>query len=344
MLVTIAGPDFTPEEREAMAHIARIIKAKGHKTDDYLQTSDAFQKVERCDALVANINGRVPDEGTAFMISLAWIYGKAIVIYKNDCRSVFHGQDNSMLRGLSAFKTVNQIEKIPRALEKEVRRVQAAGDAKPGIPVAEQSEKQAVYCSGPLFCPEELDLMGRIAKCVEDEGYEAFLPQRDGVEAFVMNQVNSAFANAFIFRPIQKLINKAIFALDVFQIVVRCGPFVFNMNGRVPDEGAVVECAIAWTCGKPIVIYKNDGRSLSYGLDAPILAAVAARFPTVANIEEIPRALKQAEEQVLLSPPSSFGIEELSPGVVKALKWGRRVWRLVRMFSFLKPKNKMIKS
>ena len=56
-----------------------------------------------------------------------------------------------------------------------------------------------VYCSGPLFCPEELGVMRSIAQTLEDAGYQTFLPQRDGVEAFVMNQVDAPLANAWIF-------------------------------------------------------------------------------------------------------------------------------------------------
>ncbi len=71
--------------------------------------------------------------------------------------------------------------------------------------------KGIVYCSGPLFSPEEVIAMGKIASVLEAAGFNTFLPHRDGVEAFVMNQVNSPFSNAYVFKPIKKIINKAIF-------------------------------------------------------------------------------------------------------------------------------------
>jgi len=75
-----------------------------------------------------------------------------------------------------------------------------------------------------------------IAKVLEARGYETFLPQRDGLEPFVMGLVGSPWnVNA---PRLRAPIDRAIFALDVYQIVERCSHLVFNMNGRVPTRGA----------------------------------------------------------------------------------------------------------
>ncbi len=42
------------------------------------------------------------------------------------------------------------------------------------------------------------------------------------------------------------------------QIIEACDLFVFNMNGCVPDDGGMVELAIALVHGNPIVIFKDD--------------------------------------------------------------------------------------
>ena len=122
----------------------------------------------------------------------------------------------------------------------------------------EKANKGIVYCSGPLFSPEEVLTMERIAAVLEADGFETFLPHRDGVEAYVMNQLNNPFSNSYLFKPVKKAVNKAIFALDIYQITERCNYFVFNMNGRVPDEGGVVETAVAFAYGKPLLVERAE--------------------------------------------------------------------------------------
>lgn len=194
-----------------------------------------------------------------------------------------------------------------------------------------------VYCSGPLFCPEELGVMGSIARALEDFGFQTFLPQRDGVEAFVMNQVDAPLANAWIFKPIQTLVNKAVFALDIYQIIERCDGFVFNMNGRVPDEGGVVETAVAFACGKPLIIYCNDLRSLACGRSHPMIMS-AARV-VVDDIHQIPGAL--AGCMAGQTPPRS-GAAALPPQVRRTVAFGRSVWKLLRLIRFFAPQNALL--
>mgnify|MGYP003808656401 CR=1 FL=1 len=194
-----------------------------------------------------------------------------------------------------------------------------------------------VYCSGPLFCPEELKVMGSIAQVLESAGYQTFLPQRDGVEAFVMNQVDAPLANAWILKPIQTLAHKAVFALDIYQLVERCDGFVFNMNGRVPDEGGVVETAVAFACGKPLVIYRNDGRSLACGRSHPML--ISAAQVVVDDIHQIPEALAAcaARRSFVLTRTAA-----LPPQIRRTVAFGRRVWKLLRLIRFLAPKNALL--
>ncbi|HOO46801.1 MAG TPA: nucleoside 2-deoxyribosyltransferase, partial [Deltaproteobacteria bacterium] len=70
-----------------------------------------------------------------------------------------------------------------------------------------------IYCSGPLFCPEEIAGMASIASVLEQEGFSTFLPQRDGLERFLMPLVNTPLNNNFL--NIRDSINRAVFALDV---------------------------------------------------------------------------------------------------------------------------------
>lgn len=67
-----------------------------------------------------------------------------------------------------------------------------------------------------------------------------------------------------------KVIDRSIFCLDVYKLLSWSDGVVINLNGRVPDEGTVVEAALAWHAGKPLVLYKNDSRAPFLGRDNPI--------------------------------------------------------------------------
>ena len=81
------------------------------------------------------------------------------------------------------------------------------------------------------------------ADVLEEGSYKTFLPQRDGLEPLVLPALESPLK---MFQGLLgDTIDQAIFAVDVYQLASECDALVFNMNGRVPDEGAVAEAAIA---------------------------------------------------------------------------------------------------
>lgn len=146
-----------------------------------------------------------------------------------------------------------------------------------------------IYCAGPLFNPKEREDMNSIATVLETAGYSVFLPQRDGLELArlfpVLIEKNISEEEASI------VLNNAIFSLDVFEVLDSDG-VILNMNGRVPDEGAMVEAGIAWAHEKPIVIFKNDDRSLIQGNCNPLVMGLAD-FEFVDKYENIPVALEE---------------------------------------------------
>jgi nucleoside 2-deoxyribosyltransferase len=156
-----------------------------------------------------------------------------------------------------------------------------------------------IYCAGPIFNPSEQKEMDSIAHVLRNAGYEVFLPQKDGLEF-------AKLFPAFLERGVkldeaQRLLNNAIFALDVFQIKDSDG-LVLNMNGRVPDEGAMVEAGIAWACQRPIVIFNSDDRSLIHGNSNPLVMGLSD-FESVSEYSDIPdafnRKFSEIGEQIL---------------------------------------------
>lgn len=141
--------------------------------------------------------------------------------------------------------------------------------------VAVKNNGRKIYCAGPLFNPKEREEMAQVATTLENAGYSVFLPQRDGLE----------FAQLFPFflrkgvptEEARDILNMAIFSLDVFQIIDSKG-LLLNMNGRVPDEGAMVEAGIAWAHDKIVVILRTDSRSLIEGNCNPLVLGLSGFF------------------------------------------------------------------
>lgn len=146
-----------------------------------------------------------------------------------------------------------------------------------------------IYCAGPLFNKKEQDEMQEIANALEKSSYSVFLPHRDGFEfsKLIENFKEIGWAE----EKANKILSKAIFTLDVFEVLDSQG-LVLNINGRVPDEGAMVEAGIAWNAGKTVVIYKTDTRTLMNGSDNPLLLGLG-NFKTINSIDEIPKIFKE---------------------------------------------------
>lgn len=147
-----------------------------------------------------------------------------------------------------------------------------------------------VYCAGPLFNLPEKAEMGEIASALEVAGFTTFLPQRDGIElanlrAYLRGDDRLTAAN------LDEVIARAIFALDISQLA-SSDAVVVNLNGRVPDEGAIVEAGVGWTLNKAVVLYKSDARSLFNGADNPMISGLG-KFALVSEISKLPLAVEE---------------------------------------------------
>lgn len=172
-----------------------------------------------------------------------------------------------------------------------------------------------IYCSGPLFCAEEIGGMSAIAKVLEDAGFLTFLPHRDGMESYVLRFSNSSFPSTV--SGIRTRIDYAIFSLDVYELIERCSAVVCNLNGRVPDEGMIVEAALAYAAGKPLVLFKDDLRAPFGGYDNSMLTSLV-RGIIVDKITDLPVALMNMISRKTDSVP-------LSSDLKKAISNGKRI-------------------
>ncbi len=191
--------------------------------------------------------------------------------------------------------------------------------------MAKKDEPRRIYCSGPLFSPEERWAMDRIAEVLEGASYDTFLPQRDGLEGLALGLSRAPGAQSRLLDPASALMRRAIFALDVYQVVEGCDGLVCNLDGRVPDEGAVVEVSIAFSIGKPLVLYKADDRTSFSGWDNPMITGLTRSFTTVSDIDRLPREMRAALSAGRRDPV------ELGRELARVVAFGREVWRLLAL-------------
>lgn len=148
-----------------------------------------------------------------------------------------------------------------------------------------------VYCAGPLFNAAERTEMESIAATLEAAGLTTFLPHRDGLEfAKLKPELEKLGASV---EEAAHMLDRAIFSLDTYQLLRRCDAVVANLNGRVADEGTVVEASLAWHAGKPLVLFKADARSMLSGSDNPMLTGLGD-FDVVDQPSALPQAILKA--------------------------------------------------
>jgi len=188
-----------------------------------------------------------------------------------------------------------------------------------------------VYCAGPLFSEIERQQMSQLAAILTEAGFEPFVPHADGMEFaqlhpyLVAGGHDPALAGRWV--------HEAVFALDIYQVVLGCGSLVFNLNGRVPDEGAVSEAAIAWTLGKPLVVYKDDIRTAVAGRDNPLVIGLA-EFEWVEAMEQVPEML---ERKIATHPCPQQWQVPCPPHLDAALRAGERFWAQLESFGVERP-------
>ena len=147
-----------------------------------------------------------------------------------------------------------------------------------------------VYCAGPLFSSGEKREMETIAEVLELAGYTTFLPQRDGLEGIEI--LPRLLERGLDQHRAGAVVNRAIFSYDVYQLCGVCSATVANLNGRVPDEGTVVEAALTWMSNRPLVLYKHDARvAFPFG-DNPMLTGLT-NHKVVQDVDSLPHELAE---------------------------------------------------
>jgi len=188
--------------------------------------------------------------------------------------------------------------------------------------------RTAVHLAGPAYNPEEARGMAAIAALLEGSGFEVYLQSRDGI-ASVLSPSAHPRGEPGREQQYSSVLESAAFALEIYQLVHRCDCLVFNMNGRVPDDGGSFLAAVAFTIGRPVVLYKRDHRTKLYGNDNAMISGLSFDFSPVREPARIPgevaRAIGRCQE-------SRCGPGGMPPIVKINADLGREVWESLQRF------------
>jgi nucleoside 2-deoxyribosyltransferase len=134
-----------------------------------------------------------------------------------------------------------------------------------------------IYLAGPLFSLAEQSFNADLARFLESEGFEVWLPQE--------HEPRDKTARA--------IFEMDVAAIDWADIVVAC------MDGPDPDSGTAWECGYAYAKGKPVVCYRTDFRisgdteGAPYNLMLSESAAARLEIPFRTKPEEFRRRLRE---------------------------------------------------
>lgn len=190
--------------------------------------------------------------------------------------------------------------------------------------------KGLVYLAGPAYISEEAHALEVIAGRLIRKGWEVYIPATQGLEPHFL-ALAAAPPDGGLQR-FREVLEKAAFAMEIFQVVERCDALVFNMNGRVPDEGGVFKTAVAFTAGKPLILYKRDHRSKLHGNDNAMIPGLSYSFSNVRKAKKIPGKLEQALRKSEGFADRPYAGDAVPPFVRHITDQGRQVWEVLQRF------------
>jgi nucleoside 2-deoxyribosyltransferase len=170
-----------------------------------------------------------------------------------------------------------------------------------------------IYLAGPMFSAGDKMEQAALATALEAAGFECHVPQNNGIEvAGVMQLLNDpSLHGGTMLEPLVLdrcivWVTRTVVALDVYQVVEGCQCTVLNIDGRVPDEGSLVEATLAWYGGHSVVPYKTTSISELGGNNNPMIGVIS-RWAQVssdsAGVVAAVQAAVTASQPVTTPPP-----------------------------------------
>ncbi|MEZ5217216.1 MAG: nucleoside 2-deoxyribosyltransferase [Ilumatobacteraceae bacterium] len=128
-LVYVAGPLFDEGERWWIERVEALVASTGFDTflphrDNPPKTADNIAEIfandrgalDRCDLVVANLNGITTDDGTAWELGYAFARGKYSIGVHTDWRSRFPSETVNLMMECSLDELVGSLDELRAAL------------------------------------------------------------------------------------------------------------------------------------------------------------------------------------------------------------------------------------
>ena len=137
-LVYVAGPLFDEGERWWIELVEQTVVAAGFSTflphrDNPVKTADNVPEIfandkdgiDRCQVVVANLNGITTDDGTAWELGYAYATNKYLIGLHTDWRRRFHDEVVNLMIECSLNEMVHSLDEVTDALAAWAARNQA---------------------------------------------------------------------------------------------------------------------------------------------------------------------------------------------------------------------------
>jgi nucleoside 2-deoxyribosyltransferase len=182
-------------------------------------------------------------------------------------------------------------------------------------PKARPTIKPHLFLSGPMN--SMADINGQMAiRAALAPKFDVYLAPIDGVEIrTLIEMIADPALLSDLFLRAALLVQQIGWAHEVYQLL-SADALVLNMDGRVPDEGAIVEATTAYMAGKPVVIYKDSAVTFWDFFDNPMVAALDSTWQVIRDLKKLPAAVAAA----LAKPPATKTYQYSAPPNIAAAR------------------------
>lgn len=135
MKAYVAGPLFDEGERWWIERVEQVVAAAGFETflphrdnppKDEFNVRQIFENdkrgIDECDVVVANLNGIMTDDGTAWELGYAYALGKHLIGLHTDWRRRFEHEIVNLMMECSLHRIVHSLDELTEALDEFSRR------------------------------------------------------------------------------------------------------------------------------------------------------------------------------------------------------------------------------
>ena len=147
----------------------------------------------------------------------------------------------------------------------------------------------SVFLSGPMFSVSEKAHQNMISHALEKAGFKTVVPHRDGIEAaqvldLIANPSIATMLDPLIISRCTSWITRATACLDIYWASTR-DVTVLNLDGRVPDEGSLIEASAAWFNGRPVILYQTSPIRMLGANNNPMIGVISNWSKKVSTIK-----------------------------------------------------------